>query len=173
MTFVTDAARVDLNSATKEMLSGLFSAVGASPDDAANYADRILGWRNKGVVAGQNAEASLYKSAGYAYAPRQAKFQNALELSLLLGLPAEIVERVLPFVTIFSGQGEIDVRVADYPVLSALPDDDARPHHTIAGATRATGARRRGVAETAGACGGRSNGHDQSVGSRPRRGRPR
>ena len=44
-----------------------------------------------------------------------------LELSLVLGIPPGIVERVLPFVTIFSGQGEIDVRVADYTVLSALP----------------------------------------------------
>ena len=104
------------------MLAGLFAAVGASPDDAATYAARVMGWRNKGVVAGQNEEAALYKSAGYAYAPRQAPFQNALELSLVLGLPIAIIERILPFVTIFSGHGEIDVRVADPTVLSALPN---------------------------------------------------
>ena len=121
VTFKAEGARVDINSAPKEMLTGLFAAVGASPDDAATFADRLVGWRSKGVVAGQNDEAALYKSAGYAYAPRQAPFRNVLELSLVLGIPPAIVERVLPFVTIFSGQGEIDVRVADYTVLSALP----------------------------------------------------
>jgi general secretion pathway protein K len=121
VTFLAEGARVDLNSASKEMLAGLFAAVGARQDDASTFADRVVGWRKKGAVAGENDEAALYKNAGYAYAPRQAPFRNVLELALVAGIPAAIVERVLPFVTIFSGQGEIDVRVADYTVLSALP----------------------------------------------------
>ena len=55
------------------------------------------------------------------YPPRQAPFDNALELSLLPGLPQPVVERVLPFVTVFSGQPAIDVATADPTVLSALP----------------------------------------------------
>jgi general secretion pathway protein K len=121
VTFTAEGARIDLNAASKETLAGLFAAVGASPDDAAAFADRLVGWRTKADAAGQNDELALYKSAGYAYSPRQAPFRNVLELSLVLGIPPGIVERVLPFVTIFSGQGEIDVRVADYTVLSALP----------------------------------------------------
>jgi general secretion pathway protein K len=121
VTFTAEGARIDLNAASKETLAGLFAAVGASPDDAAAFADRLVGWRTKADAAGQNDEVALYKSAGYAYSPRQAPFRNVLELSLVLGIPPGIVERVLPFVTIFSGQGEIDVRVADYTVLSALP----------------------------------------------------
>jgi general secretion pathway protein K len=121
VTFTAEGARIDLNAASKETLAGLFAAVGASADDAAAFADRLVGWRTKADAAGQNDEVALYKSAGYAYSPRQAPFRNVLELSLVLGIPPGIVERVLPFVTIFSGQGEIDVRVADYTVLSALP----------------------------------------------------
>ena len=119
--FTAEGARIDLNAASKEMLAGLFAALGAKSEDAANYADRVVGWRKKGVVAGQNAEAALYRSAGYAYAPRQAPFRNVLELSLLLRIPRSLVDRALPFVTIFSGQGEIDIRVAEYVALSALP----------------------------------------------------
>ena len=74
------------------------------------------------IDADQNKEAKDYKEAGYAYAPRQAPFQNVLELPLVLGIPPYIVERVLPLVTVFSGSAQIDVRVAPPEVLSALPN---------------------------------------------------
>ena len=74
------------------------------------------------IDADQNKEVEDYKEAGYAYAPRQAPFQNVLELPLVLGIPPYIVERVLPLVTVFSGSAQIDVRVAPPEVLSALPN---------------------------------------------------
>ena len=74
VTFTAEGARIDLNAASKETLAGLFAAVGASPDDAAAFADRLVGWRTKADAAGQNDEVALYKSAGYAYSPRQAPF---------------------------------------------------------------------------------------------------
>jgi type II secretory pathway component PulK len=69
-----------------------------------------------------NKEVEAYKEAGYPYAPRQAPFENVLELPLVLGIPPHIVERVLPLVTVFSGSAQIDVRVASPEVLSALPN---------------------------------------------------
>jgi general secretion pathway protein K len=74
------------------------------------------------IDADQNKEVEDYKEAGYAYAPRQAPFQNVLELPLVLGIPPYVVERVLPLVTVFSGGAQIDVRVAPPEVLSALPN---------------------------------------------------
>ena len=119
--FVSEGARIDLNAAPKAMLAGLFGAIGASAAQAATLADRVVGWRRKGDAAGQNDEAAAYAAAGYAYAPRQAPFRNTLEMSLLLGLPPHLVARALPLVTVFSGRGEIDVRVAPPEVLAALP----------------------------------------------------
>jgi general secretion pathway protein K len=55
------------------------------------------------------------------YPPRHAPFDNALELSLLPGVSLAVVERVLPFVTVFSGRSEVDIFSADPTVLSALP----------------------------------------------------
>jgi general secretion pathway protein K len=74
------------------------------------------------IDTAQDKEAEDYKEAGYAYAPRQAPFQNVLELPLVLGIPPYIVERVLPLVTVFNGSAQIDVRVAPPEVLSALPN---------------------------------------------------
>ena len=123
VSFVSESARVDLNAAPKSLLEGLFAAIGATPPQAASFADRIVGWRKKEDPAGQTGgEVDAYKEAGMNYAPRQGPFQNVLELPLVLGVPPHIVERVLPLVTIYSGIGQIDVRVAPPEVLSALPD---------------------------------------------------
>ena len=43
--FSSEAARIDLNTAPKQLLSGLLATLGARPDTADVYADRIIGWR--------------------------------------------------------------------------------------------------------------------------------
>jgi general secretion pathway protein K len=121
--FMSESARIDLNAASKGLLQGLFAAVGATPPQAASFADHIVAWRKEADPAGQTGgEVEAYKEAGFNYAPRQGPFQNVLELPLVLGIPPYIVERVLPLVTVYSGIGQIDVRVAAPEVLSALPD---------------------------------------------------
>ena len=119
--FCSEAARVDLNEAPKELLSGLFVALGAQPDAAAQYATRIIGWRTKPRTSGQDAEAMLYHTAGLPYPPRGAPFDHVGELSLVLGIPPELVERALPHVTVFSGQDRINTRDAAPEVLAAIP----------------------------------------------------
>jgi general secretion pathway protein K len=119
--FCSEAARIDLNEAPKELLSGLFVAVGAHPDAARQYADRIIGWRTKPKSDRQDAEASLYHAAGLTYLPRGAPFDHVGELSLVLGFPPDLVERALPHVTVFSGQDRVNARDAAPEVLAAIP----------------------------------------------------
>jgi general secretion pathway protein K len=119
--FRSEAARIDLNAAPSDLLAGLFVAVGVDPTRAGTFADRVIGWRTKATVNTASKEAKLYADARIPYPPRQAPFDNALELSLLPGLPKPVVERVLPFVTVFSGKSAVDVASADPTVLSALP----------------------------------------------------
>jgi general secretion pathway protein K len=112
VSYIAEGARIDLNAAPKKLLAGLFEGIGAKPEDADTFADRVVGWRKKADGDGQDAEAEIYKSQGYSYAPREAPFQNTLELSLVAGIPKHIVERVVPLVTVYSGSAQIDVRVA-------------------------------------------------------------
>ncbi len=118
--FQSEAARIDLNAAPADLLAGLFAAVGVDLTHAKTYADRVIGWRTKADADALSREAKLYAEEGIRYPPRQAQFDDALELSLLPGLPEPVVERVLPFVTVFSGRPGIDVASADPAVLSAL-----------------------------------------------------
>src|ERR1700746_827133 len=55
--FITEAARVDLNAAPKELLSGLLTVLGAGDDDAKEAADRIVGWRTKASDGDGSKEA--------------------------------------------------------------------------------------------------------------------
>jgi general secretion pathway protein K len=172
--FRSEGARIDLNAAPADLLTGLFTAVGVDSGRAETFAERVVGWRTKAATgadanaaagganatsanapgsganagsAGTNAvganansaradagfagaggaedkaakEDKLYSEQHMPYPPRHAPFDNALELSLLPGISLGVVERVLPFVTVFSGRGDVDVASADPTVLSALP----------------------------------------------------
>ena len=145
--FRSEAARIDLNAAPADLLAGLFAAVGVDPMRAETFAERVVGWRTKaqtgadakeGATAQTGADANvagadgkddkaakedkLYSEQHMPYPPRHAPFDNALELSLLPGVSLAVVERVLPFVTVFSGRPEVDVSSADPTVLSAFPE---------------------------------------------------
>jgi len=119
--FVSEAARIDLNTAPKELLAGLFAVLGASAEDAGQFADRIVGWRTRATAANAGAEEALYRAVGRSYGPRQAPFAHVYELGLVLGLPPVLVERALPFVTVFSGGSGVDVLNAPPEVVAALP----------------------------------------------------
>jgi len=121
VSFITEAARVDLNEAPKELLSGLLTVLGASDDGAKEAADRIVGWRTKASGGDASKEAALYQTAGRTYSPRQAPFAHVNELSLVLGMTPALVERALPYVTVFSGAASVDVMVAPAEVIAALP----------------------------------------------------
>jgi general secretion pathway protein K len=119
--FRSEAARIDLNAAHKELLAGLFAALGAPYDNAESYAGRIIGWRTKVGPEEQNNEADAYRTAGLSYKPRQAPFPNVGELWLVLGLPPVLVARALPLVTVFSGRPGINILDAAPDVVAALP----------------------------------------------------
>jgi general secretion pathway protein K len=122
--FRSEAARIDLNGAPKPLLAGLFMALGAAPDAADFDADRIIGWRrgSSGAVADRDPELTAYRNAGLRYNPRQGPFTSTQELWLVLGLPPALVERALPYVTVFSGMGTVNVMDAAPAVVAALPD---------------------------------------------------
>ena len=122
VSFLTEAARIDLNAAPKEMIASFFTILGAKSDAADDYAERVVAWRTKpGGSVGAQSEEALYAAAGRDYLPRLAPFVHADELALVLGLPPGLVERALPFVTVFSGAAGVDVLTAAPEVVAALP----------------------------------------------------
>ncbi len=107
VSFLTEAARIDLNKASKDLIANLFTVLGAEGEAAEGYAERVVAWRKKpsGNVGAQSEDA-MYAAAGLGYPPRLAPFVHVDELALVLGLPPALVDRALPFVTVFSGVSE-------------------------------------------------------------------
>ena len=122
VTFISEAARIDLNFAPKELLAALFTDLGAGKDAAKEDADRIIGWRTRPTPNSASDEASLYAAAGLNYGPRRSLFVHVNELALVVGLPPALVERALPFVTVFNGSPDIDATIAAPEVVAALKD---------------------------------------------------
>ena len=119
--FRSEAGRIDLNLAPKPLLANLFVMLGAKPEDADQFADRIIGWRTPPPPnGGPDAEADAYRVAGRSYKPRGGPFQEVGELWLVLGLPPAWVERALPYVTVYSGAAQVNILDAPPLVLAAL-----------------------------------------------------
>jgi len=121
VTFCSEGARIDLNAAPKGLLAGFITGLGAAPSDAAGYADRILAWRASTELGDDDPENSFYRTSGAAYLPRHAPFPVAEELWLVKGIPPAIVERMLPFVTVFSNLASVNILDAAPQVVAALP----------------------------------------------------
>src|SRR5579864_1506103 len=121
VSFTSEAARVDLNKASKEMLSNLFEVLGAERKAAGDIADRIVGWRTEAKPHAANEEEALYLSSGLPYSPRQGSFAHVNELSLMLGISPAMIERALPFLTVYSKSADVDVLLAPAEVVAAVP----------------------------------------------------
>jgi general secretion pathway protein K len=79
-----------------------------------------VAWRTP--PQGADRETAQYLASGLSYAPRGGPFAHVDELLLVHGLPRELGERALPFVTVFSGLSGVNVLEAAPEVIAALPN---------------------------------------------------
>jgi general secretion pathway protein K len=135
VSFTSEAARIDLNFAPKDMLASLLAGLGANRAAAQEDADRIVGWRTRPVPGAANDEEALYGAAGLGYSPRQSLFTHVNELALVVGLAPALVDRALPFVTVFNGSSGVDPLIAAPEVIAAaLPGmTPANPNDALGG----------------------------------------
>jgi general secretion pathway protein K len=80
-----------------------------------------VAWRTPLTTGTSDSETAIYQAAGKTYGPRHGPFQHVNELDLLIGLPPWLVERALPYLTVYSGRSEVNVLSATPEVLAALP----------------------------------------------------
>jgi general secretion pathway protein K len=139
----SEAARIDLNAAEKPLIAGLFSGLGASAASAEEFASRVVAWRtstNASNASAQDEDAAAYRSAGRSYLPRRAPFPHVGELWLVLGMPADLVNKAMPYLTVYSGRPEINIVDAAPAVIGALPEMSPQRLFSILN-ERAVGAR--------------------------------
>ena len=112
--------KVNLNRADALLLRGIFSAVTRSERDAEALADRVVKWREGGRSDDSRSGIGVTAiGAGRNAAGRE--FLDAADLARVAGLSADVVERLLPDLTVYTRDGRINPMVARETVLRALP----------------------------------------------------
>jgi general secretion pathway protein K len=120
---VDEASRIDLNIAPDALLKSMIVAQGIEDDRAANIAEAIADWRDPDdFKRPHGAEETDYRGAGLKYGPSNGPFETVAELARVLGVTADLYQRLAPLVTVYSRQPGINPNTASREVLLALPN---------------------------------------------------
>jgi len=112
---------LNLNRAGEDELRRLFIALRVDAGAADRLAQAIADWRDPDDFHRlRGAERDAYLAAGAAALPRNGPFQSLAELLDVRGMTPDLYERVRPCLTLL-GSGQININVADRPVLLTLP----------------------------------------------------
>jgi len=137
---IDEDGKVDLNSATPEVLQGLLRAAGLRPEQAGELAQRIVDWRSPPELAGEaDSQRAAYAAAGRAYGPRHGPFVTVEEVQLVLGMTPALYRQLAPVLTIWSGSPSPNPNTAPPLALQAIPGITPQQLATIR-ATRARNA---------------------------------
>jgi general secretion pathway protein K len=98
-----EASKIDLNKAPEALFAALFESIGVDPDQAESLADAIADFRDADDLKHlKGAEKAEYRAAGLEWDPKNAPFQTIEELQQVLGMTAEIYDRVAPDLSVFA-----------------------------------------------------------------------
>jgi general secretion pathway protein K len=123
---LSEAGKIDINKATLPLLQGLIAQAPAEEDQQAKLIGAILDWRDQDdLVNIDGAEKKEYQDAGLKYQPRNKPFQAVEELQMLLGMDERVFNWLEPIITVYSGQAQVNLKVASAKVLNILPSLDA------------------------------------------------
>jgi general secretion pathway protein K len=119
---IDESGKVDLNSATPEVLQALFRATGMPPADAQVLADRVVDWHSPAGLGGEADTGRVaYVAAGRDYGPRHGPFASIEELQMVLGITPALYRQLAPVVTIWSGTASPNPNTAPPLALAAIP----------------------------------------------------
>ena len=119
---IDEGGKVDINTATPDVLQALFQVAGMDPAQAKALSGNVVDWRNPvGVESAAASQHAAYAAAGRDYGPRHAPFVSIEELQMVLGMTPAIYRTVAPVVTIWSHNVIPDANTAPPLALAAIP----------------------------------------------------
>jgi general secretion pathway protein K len=125
VSITAESGKVDLNSASADVLVRLLQNAGVDAAHAGQIAQAIVDWRSFPISPQQIAQRSAaYTAAGRDYGPRNAPFASVEELQMVLGVTPELYAKIAPYVTIWSGRASPDPNTAPLLALASTPGMD-------------------------------------------------
>ena len=116
------SGKIDLNSASDDLLKGMLKSVGLTDEESNILLDAIVDWRDgDDLPRPKGAEVAEYKAAGLKYRPSNAPFETVNELQRVLGMTPDLYANLADALTVDSHQAGINAAIAPRKVLLALP----------------------------------------------------
>jgi general secretion pathway protein K len=103
--------KVDLNTASEELLRSLFKSCNLAESDGRAFASRIIEWRT--AVDGNRAAGAV---------ARGQRFHLIDDIRRVTGMSESLFDCVRPSLTVYSGLNAVDPRLASRNLLLVLPD---------------------------------------------------
>jgi general secretion pathway protein K len=120
---LSESGKVDINNANQALLQALMAQAPIEEDEQNKVVGAILDWRD--LVNIDGAEKKEYRDAGLKYQPRNKPFQTLEELQMVLGMNERLYDWLEPIITVYSGQPEVNLKLASAKVINLMPGLDA------------------------------------------------
>lgn len=118
---IAEAGKVDINTTNSDQLRAVLQLAIDNDRQIDDLIEAILDWRDADNDARSGgSEERLYRIARLPYRPRNEAFQNLEELQRVVGMMPAIFERIRPFITVYSGNEEVDIRLAHPELVAAI-----------------------------------------------------
>ena len=115
-----ETGRVDINTGAPKLITQILIRSGANEGQASAWTSAILKRRQNKDQMQPSPQNQGQQAGGQANPQPSQLFNNIGELSEI-GIPANIIKRMKPYITVFSGKAQIDPRLASTDLLSVLP----------------------------------------------------
>ena len=125
---------LDLNKADPTQLEAVLEAAGTEEAVRLRLVDAILDWRDKDQLRRlHGAEDNDYRHAGLDWGSRDGLFASIDELRYVLDMTHELFERLAPYLTVHSGQSDVNLKYAPPWLFSALTSRELEGTESLAG----------------------------------------
>jgi general secretion pathway protein K len=115
---------VDLNRAPREVLYNLFALVSEDDEVRAQLVDALEDWRDSDDLRRlKGAEDNDYAAAGYDYGSADRDLESVDELGYVMGFDRDSVNKLKPYVTVYSDMGAVDYNFASETLTALLKGD--------------------------------------------------
>ncbi len=124
-----ESGKVDLNTASPDLLASLLRTQGEPAQSARQIAGAIVDWQDEDnvVQVAGGAEDPNYAAAGLAWGAKDAPFETVAELEQVLGMRPALFRLLAPYVTVQGTAGMPNAAFADGPVLQAMGVERPQP----------------------------------------------
>jgi len=122
----SEQGKIDINTADEVLLMKMMGSTSEELDKQQELVAAIIDWRdNDDRVHINGAEKQQYEDAGLAYQPANKDFQIIEEIQMVLGMNDTIFQQIKPLITVYSGNAEVNLKVASEEVLQVLTDSES------------------------------------------------